>query len=726
MAGSIVGSGPWVFTSSSKSGKNYTVTRQGKEGLNCDCPGFQFRRECKHVVEVRSAHSANEITTEWVTDPARTGKELANVVGRFAEADRLIAEHPSALPATLSTLSRSSDMATRAKVTANPNTPVDDYVRLGREFPKEFLSNWALALLLLENPAFFQELPDSLLVEVVKNPECPAVFLIWAASQTSEEVQLAVAMNATVPAAALSRLCESAHEAVREAAAAVSAPARNDPELQFREAVRERLSKLDVSDAFTAWNAKDIGLAQFAQLSDAARREITSATMVSQSSDSTTPKRSRVAKPAVPPEVLRSLPKDGEDAVDLPWFTVQFGKLREDAREALARGDFLHYSGSNPNKAVAAERPLAAVMALCAGPFVEPARIKRLADSSDWLVRAAVAHNRGTPAAVRKKLKADAVPLVRALAAAAPELTADVAADSEPSYSTERVVVEIRARLKKKKGESVRCLVAASPQAPVQLLELLAKDKEPLVRLAIAENPNTPVAVLEALAKEKDEDVRYWVALNPNTPVAVLEALAKDTDSDVRSSVALNPNTPVALLEALAKDEDWDVRRSVALNPNTPVALLKALAKDVYQYVRSSVAQNPNTPVGLLEALAKDKDSGVRSSVAKNPNTPVAVLEALREDEARLFSEALSMLSPRGKPVLPEASICRWLQQLTDFPSTPDNKALTKASRNKNWLIRLGVALHPQASDAMLELLTADTDVDVAAAARKKLSERRS
>jgi hypothetical protein len=37
-------------------------------------------------------------------------------------------------------------MATRAKVTANPNTPVDGYVRLGREFPKEFLSNWALDL----------------------------------------------------------------------------------------------------------------------------------------------------------------------------------------------------------------------------------------------------------------------------------------------------------------------------------------------------------------------------------------------------------------------------------------------------------------------------------------------------------------------------------------------------------------------------------------------------
>jgi len=83
-------------------------------------------------------------------------------------------------------------------------------------------------------------------------------------------------------------------------------------------------------------------------------------------------------------------------------------------------------------------------------------------------------------------------------------------------------------------------------------------------------------------------------------------------------------------------------------------------------------------------------------------------------------------LRPQGKTALPEASLISWLQLLADFPPTPDNKALTKASRNTNWLMRLGVALHPQASDAMLELLSADTDVDVAAAARKKLAERRS
>ena len=911
MPDSVSTPGPWVFVSSSKASKKYTVTRDGKEGLNCDCPGFQFRRECKHVVEVRAGNSVSEIKTEWLEDASRSGKELGSAIGRFVEADRLIAGHASALPETLSTLSRSSDMATRAKVTANPNTPVDDYVRLGREFPKEFLSNWALALLLLENPAFFQELPDILLVEVVKNPECPAVCLIWAASQTSEEVQLAVAMNATVPAAALSRLCESAHEAVREAAAAVSAPARNDPEPQFREAVRERLSKLDVSDAVTSWNAKDIGLAQFAQLSAAARREIISATMVSQSSDSTMPKRSRVAKPAVPPEVLRSLPKDGEEAVDLPWYTVQFGKLREDAREALARGDFLHYSGSNPNKAVLAERPLAAVMALCAGPFVEPARIKRLADSSDWLVRAAVARNRGTPGAVRKKLKADAVPLVRALAAAAPELTADVAADSEPSYSTERVLVEIRAKLKKKKGESVRCLVAASPQAPVQLLELLAKDKEPLVRLAIAENPRVPlalrVAFLEVLAKESDSEVcarvaenidtpaevleelarsseeyirqlsaekvlndrehqlrarfgwlpvefakdreqkvRAGIAENPNSPALLLEALANDKEERVRESVAANPNSPVSLLDALAKDTDELIRRSVAWNPNTPVAVLEALAKDKALWVRKAVAKNPNTPASLLEALSTDKEDHVRASVAENSSAPVSLLKALTTDKVEIRSrvacnpttsvallealakdpssrvrvqvakspqaptnlvikllsslaqspssevryvtaqhpqtpefvlEALAkdeddsvraqvarnrntpgsvletlsgdvdsfvsdaanrnpapinaridevslLLRPRAPGSLPESSLLWWIRRLTDLPVTADYKRLTKASRSKEWLLRFGVALHPGATDTTLKLLSADSNADVAGAARMKRAER--
>ena len=77
----------------------------------------------------------------WVKDPARSGAELASATGFFPEADRLIAACVDCPPDVLATLSHSSDKATRAKVTANANTPSTDYVRLGQQFPKEFIAN---------------------------------------------------------------------------------------------------------------------------------------------------------------------------------------------------------------------------------------------------------------------------------------------------------------------------------------------------------------------------------------------------------------------------------------------------------------------------------------------------------------------------------------------------------------------------------------------------------
>jgi hypothetical protein len=92
----------------------------------------------------------------------------------------------------------------------------------------------------------------------------------------------------------------------------------------------------------------------------------------------------------------------------------------------------------------------------------------------------------------------------------------------------------------------------------------------------------------------------------------------------------------------------------------------------------------------------------------------------------RDFDEAKGLLGIDGAPNLPDESLFRWLELLAGFPVSPDNKALTKASRDKNWLLRLGAALHPASSNAILELLSGDTDIDVAGAARMKLAERKS
>jgi len=53
-----------------------------------------------------------------------------------------------------------------------------------------------------------------------------------------------------------------------------------------------------------------------------------------------------------------------------------------------------------------------------------------------------------------------------------------------------------------------------------------------------------------------------------------------------------------------------------------------------------------------------------------------------------------------------------------------DNRSLTKASRSKDWLSRVAVCLHPNATEAQLSLLAQDADSNVSSAASYALSKR--
>ncbi|MFN9960256.1 MAG: hypothetical protein ACK55I_44805, partial [bacterium] len=173
---------------------------------------------------------------------------------------------------------------------------------------------------------------------------------------------------------------------------------------------------------------------------------------------------------------------------DSTWLTAQLAKLPEDARRAYAQGDFLYYHAKDPGKSVLARRSMACIMALCAGPFVEPVRIARVAGSSDWLVRAAIARNRGTPPNLLKKFDNDAHPVVRALAAAAEKIESrpgvETPAGEVPVFDPTRTTGEILKALEGKAGERARQTCAANPRSSEILLTILAKDKDKWVRIA--------------------------------------------------------------------------------------------------------------------------------------------------------------------------------------------------------------------------------------------------
>jgi hypothetical protein len=124
--------------------------------------------------------------------------------------------------------------------------------------------------------------------------------------------------------------------------------------------------------------------------------------------------------PAIEPEFagrLAGLLFDEVNPQASPNYRRLLAKATAEVRTACEIGNLMHCCGKDPNKSVLARRPLAALMALCdSDSFIEPSRIAKVAASTDWLIRAAVARNPATPPNLLEKLSGDAHPLVSALA----------------------------------------------------------------------------------------------------------------------------------------------------------------------------------------------------------------------------------------------------------------------------------------------------------------------
>jgi 3-methyladenine DNA glycosylase AlkC len=619
---------------------------------------------------------------KWAKDATRSVAELSDACGRFPEVDRAIASHPSASGELLAKLSHSKDKATRARVAANPAAPPADLVRLAQQFPKEFLENPALDLLLLENPALLEEAPVSLLVRLLKSDRCPADFLIWAATRPEEKVQMAVVMTAAAPPQALQVLGQSRHEKVRQGVQARTVGSSqdiSDPEDGFRQEVANRMRSMKSSELLEAWNAKDIGLPQWPLLPLLLRLDLAGAlsTMAS-CSDATVLEhlfrggeawlREKVVKNPHAPGYLSDLlwrNQVGTPNVSAPGDSLGLAYFSDNARIA---GD----SSTPPHELTALSKdPLDVVRWLVArNPKTPPLVLDDLSEDFDSGVRQAAAENRSIPSPALEVLSKDSDAEVRRAVAGNPRTAAQVlhklAGDSEDTVRWEisgnpSAPPDVLEVLSKESEWSVRLTIARNPGTPrklrdqlldalsketewskrsvladgqddTKILETLARDPEGSVRRAVAENPITPLLSLEALAKDPEDSVRQAVAGNPSASARVLNVVAMHSDWGFRCHLVEGPGTRAEVLKALAKDSEKLVRRRVAENPSVPAKVFEALAKDSEELVRVAVAKNPSTPVKVLEALAQDSEGWVRVAVANNPSTPVKVLEGLAQD----------------------------------------------------------------------------------------------
>lgn len=852
----------------------------------------------------------------WAKDPARTADELASACGQFPEVDRAVAAHPNAGSSLLSELSHSSDKATRARVAANPATATADLLRLGGQFPKAFLDNPALDLLMLENPALLESIPQALLVRLLKSDRCPADFLVWAAAHADEKLQLAVAMNVNVPPPAVDRLRQSIHARVREAVQALAAltnKPEDDPEVMFRSAVQERLGALTPAEAKDAWEHGDVGLPQWPYLpllfrweeselvkpyflertwlanpkvpasilkvlskslnhqvrklvnihpnmpqplreagyatpshDTMAQRLETAAQLESEqvpesTANTASPKsiqdlivsdeaeRIRVAglinmpeyfldtlsrdksvnvraavgaNPNAPPSTLECLSVDEDmyvrtivaanerassklidsmvhemqaewvlaavearDGLDASlqarlrqlarrsdWYKSEISRERPAVQKAAEHDDILHSCAPDPSKAVLSSRTVATLMALCAGPFIEPSRIARISVSSDWLVRAAVARNPGTPDNLLERLRGDSDSRVRALASRQkPSKDAGENSTNAPCIQLDLIAREIA----KEFEADVRADVLGDPVwrhfssiydlwcylANPALADIRPFIGEPLWFLLweagenieylfmqqiffhlgkfISGHEDCPAKTLEKISRSNDPEVLVALVRNPSaadhlrrsTMERLAEILQSDPPAPNRWKIYKNPDTPPDLFQHLANEKDEGILERVARNPSAPMGVLKDLSR--WASCARSVAENPNVSGELVDFLQARWGSFILEGFAANPNPQVMLLAFEKMSKSNKIlrqsfdkeSGTQSLASILEKLALSGKSSLR--RTLAKNPCTPA-ATLQILANDKDEATREGVASNPSAPALILEYLAAD------------------
>ena len=179
-----------------------------------------------------------------------------------------------------------------------------------------------------------------------------------------------------------------------------------------------------------------------------------------------------------------------------------------------------------------------------------------------------------------------------------------------------------------------RAALAADPNLPNDIVELLAKDKSMSVRSALAENirpipsaaPGVPVHLAYPEPKSM-EDKQLLGHIPPSAPDKPLTAedvwrdLAKSYNpTDARLSAALHtPSTCLDVLQHLATDPNEEVVLGLFKDRNTPLPVLEILATHKSKEVRRKTAVEQYCTPELLQKLARDPEWEVREAAVKNP-----------------------------------------------------------------------------------------------------------
>ena len=283
--------------------------------------------------------------------------------------------------------------------------------------------------------------------------------------------------------------------------------------------------------------------------------------------------------------------------------------------------------------------------------------------------------------------------------------------------------------LLKHNEKEIDLFVASYDQTPSHVLEILYQryesklDHSNVQALATA-NPNASASILsQYFVKQEPGWNVISVLAHPNIPFEYLERYYKHGSDHYIIPLARNPKLPEYMIEHIVTSDNPLGRASLASNPCLSGQWLAVLATQSNSRIRAAVAKNPNTPVAVLQALSLESEKTTLNGLAKNSNTPISILEQLAKQGL-----AGALLNPKITEAMILDYSLFWLDQLAAVkdnlsvvlaflhPNCPE-ALVQKMAKHKEPVFRVVMALHPNATPKVLQLLTQDSDARVRATA---------
>ncbi len=353
--------------------------------------------------------------------------------------------------------------------------------------------------------------------------------------------------------------------------------------------------------------------------------------------------------------------------------------------------------------------------------------LEKLGRDSDSQVRATVGKNPIASPELLELLALDETIEVRTAVAENPNASAGLleGAFQKPGFS-------------KKPGFStlepeVLLVVASNSNTPKAILEKLGRsqlESEPKLKISLAANANTPVDILEKLEREGGDAVRDRLAGNPTTPKHLLEKFAGSKRERTRELLASNPQLPESAIQLLVEDKNYYVRKAIAANELAPFELALKLWRDSKFYTLPSGAAANDLEKGFVKFMLSDSQNAFNSFASLGKHSPrqysdffADFTQATKKIVSRYLKE-----KPEGLSVLLELIIAKTKTESRELartialwhPQMPA-KILAENGRSLLWLERCAIAQNPNTPKETLQLLAADGNRIIGAAAKENL-----